>query len=168
MYQYMISGTVFQRNEFMHGHPKEYERSWELSDEIYVADTEEECIEKVKRDVGVREDEFGLVELRDFQIVDKWEIKPDGYISLQTGRMYDNTTIISVEARNIRSAESEGFISMRGAMRAEITYNEEEWHVSKHNKDAEWRLDCIVGEEREVRRGRIVLEADQPTYEGYS
>jgi hypothetical protein len=83
-------------------------------------------------------------------------------IMLQTGKMYNITTLIEVPAWNIRSAEHEGFVPMRGAMRCEIEWNGETWHAKKHDERAEWRLDCKMGIEPEVRkRGRIALTADQ-------
>jgi len=111
---------------------------------------------------GVHEDKYGLVEIRDLKITDLGKLKTRGSISLQTGKPYNCTTLISVPARNIRSAEGEGFISMRGAMRCEVMYQDKTWHAKKHDLSAEWFLDCPVGEEPEIRRrGRIALEADQ-------
>src|SRR2546421_6676375 len=115
---YSASGTVFQRNEFMKGQP-DYERSWSFSEERYMASSREEAIEKVQREHQVHEDKYGLVEIRDLQIRDLGKLKTRGPISLQTGKPYNCTTLISVPARNIRSAEDEGFIPMRGARRCE-------------------------------------------------
>jgi hypothetical protein len=158
---YSASGTVFQRNEFMKGY-SDYERSWPLSDVRFMASSSEEATEKVRRYCNVHEDQYGLIEIHDLQITDLGELATEGSISLQTGRPYNCTTLISVPARNIRSAEDEGFIPMRGAMRCEVTYQGESWHAKKHDISAEWFLDCKIGVEPETRkRGRIALEADQ-------
>ncbi len=158
---YAASGTVFQRNEFMKGY-SDYERSWNFSDERYMAESLEEARQKVAIACNVHEDQYGLVEIRDLKITDLGKLKTRGSISLQTGKPYNCTTLISVPARNIRSAEGEGFISMRGAMRCEVQYQGEAWHAKKHDISAEWFLDCKVDEEPAQRkRGRIALEADQ-------
>ncbi len=127
-----------------------------------MAESLEEAAQKVASGHGVHEDKYGLVEIRDLKITDLGKLKTRGSISLQTGKPYNCTTLISVPARNIRSAEGEGFISMRGAMRCEVMYQDKTWHAKKHDLSAEWFLDCPVGEEPEIRRrGRIALEADQ-------
>ncbi len=158
---YGASGMVFQRNEFMKGY-SDYERSWSFSHERYMAGSLGEATQKVAFEHGVHEDQYGLVEIQDLRIEELGELVSEGSISLQTGESYNCTTLIEVPARNIRSAEDEGFIPMRGAMRCEVTYRGETWHAKKHDESAEWYLDCKVGSEPEVRkRGRIALEADQ-------
>ncbi len=158
---YTAAGTIFQRNEFMKGY-RDYERSWSFSGERYMAESLEEARDKVNREHQVRSDQYGLIEIRDLRIEDLGDLTTEGYISLQTGKPYNCTTLIEVPARNIRSAEDEGFIPRRGAMRCEVTYRGEEWHARKHDEKAEWYLDCKAGEEPESRRrGRIALEADQ-------
>lgn len=158
---YEASGTVYRRNEFMKDTSK-YETNWTFQRERYMAETLEEAMGKVMAAQGVCNDKFMLVEVRDLHITDLGEISTEGVISLQTGKSYNCTTLISVPARNIRSAEGEGFVPMRGAMRCEVMYEGEEWHAKKFDLSSEWRLDCRVGEEPEVRkRGRIALEADQ-------
>ncbi len=172
MDMYRTSGTVFFRNEFMKGH-QDYERSWEFSHETYMAETIGEAIHKVlsahlqgpvhmEGSIYVHEDQYGRVEIRNLQVENLGELMTRGTISLQTGKPYNCTTIRSVLARNIRSAEDEGFIPRRGAMRCEVTYLGQTWHAKKHDENAEWFLDGKVGEEPETRkRGRIALEADQ-------
>src|SRR6266699_5443150 len=158
---YAASGMVFQRNEFMKGY-SDYERSWSFSNERYMAESLEEAMQKVASGHGVHEDQYGLVEIQDLRIEELGELATEGYISLQTGKPYNSTTLLSVPARNIRSAEGEGFIPMRGAMRCEVTYQGEAWHAKKHDISAEWFLDCKVDKEPAQRkRGRIALEADQ-------
>ncbi len=127
---YAASGTVFQRNEFMKGY-HDYERSWSFSDERYMAESLEEATLKIASEHGVHEDRYGLLALQDLNIEDLGELATEGSISLQTGKPYNCTTLISVPARNIRSAEREGFIPMRGAMRCEVTYQGEAWHAKK-------------------------------------
>jgi len=168
--QYSASGTVFQRNEFMKGYPDYYERSWDFRDERYMASSLEEATEKVRREHQVRDDQYGLVEIRDLEIKDLGKLRSKGPVSIQTGKSYNCTTLITVQARNIRSAEQEGYIPMRGAMRCEVTWRDVDWHAKKHDEKAEWFLDCPVGEEPESRkRGRIALEADQtPDLEHYT
>jgi hypothetical protein len=80
---YEVSGTIFQRNEFLAG-CQDYERTWQLVGSGQYLINSDEHLKNLQEQIRVKNpeqnDRYGLVEIRDFKIerVTSFEWNEDG------------------------------------------------------------------------------------------